>query len=168
MRDPDEVRSQVRAADTHPGAGAGPVRTGGSHYRFATPMREPGGLPVIKSYGFQVGVSTVVSRVLQASGGHHAAVNDHMKTTMLPISGFIRLQRVGGDTLCRNQHSGGISTAMRTGLDRGKDQRLPRFPLLFDFLTGDVLAWEGNKPRITVSRAAKIFSVTPVVTTAIV
>lgn len=42
-----------------------------------------GGLPVIKSYGFQAGVSTVVSRVLQASGGHHAAVNDHMKTTML-------------------------------------------------------------------------------------
>ena len=83
MRDPDEVRSQVRAAGTHPGAGAGLVRTVGSHYRFATPMREPGGLPVIKSYGFQVGVSTVVSRVLQASGGHHAEVNDHMKTTML-------------------------------------------------------------------------------------
>lgn len=42
VRDSAEVRSQVRAAGTHSGAGAGPVRTGGSHYRFATPMREPG------------------------------------------------------------------------------------------------------------------------------
>lgn len=41
MRDPAEVRSQVRAAGTHSGADAGPVRTGGSHYWFATPMREP-------------------------------------------------------------------------------------------------------------------------------
>lgn len=106
MRDHAEVRSQVRAAGTHSGADAGPVRTGGSHYRFATPMREPGGLPVIKSYGFQVEVSTVS----QVPGHPHAAVNDHMKTTMPPPSAsrsdlrFSQVPLRQGDTLCWNHH----------------------------------------------------------------
>ena len=57
VRNPATVRSQVRAAGTHPGAGAWPVRIGGSHSGSQPPMREPsvrtfranlGGLPVEK------------------------------------------------------------------------------------------------------------------------
>lgn len=54
------------------------VRTTGSQPLCAN----LGGLPVIKSYGFQVEVSTVVSTVLQVPGDPHAAVNGQMKTTM--------------------------------------------------------------------------------------
>jgi len=55
------------------------VRTTGSQPLYAN----LGALPVIKSYGFQVEVSTVVSTVSQVPGDPHAAVNGHMKTTIL-------------------------------------------------------------------------------------
>lgn len=73
------MRSQVRTGGTHSG-----VRTG----QFARQVRNRlcanlGGLPVIKSYGLPVEVSTVVSTVSQVPGEPHSAVNGHMKTTML-------------------------------------------------------------------------------------
>lgn len=104
-RDPAVVRGQVRTDGTHSWVRTGPVRTRGSHARFATPYARTfranlGGLPVIKSYGFQVEVSTVVSSVLQASGGPHAAVDDHMKTTMLTTQRQpIRSQVFSGSTV---------------------------------------------------------------------
>lgn len=102
-------------------------------------------------------------------------MTDHMITTMLAAQRqLIKPQIFSGpylvesDALCRDQQGGGISTAMRTGNNQRGDQRLPRLPFPLDFLAEDGLAWEGNKPRITVRRAAKMFRVTPVVTTAIV
>lgn len=58
------------------------VRTTGSQPLCAN-LR---GLPVIKSYGFQVEVSTMVSTESQVPEHPHAAMNDRMKTTMPPPS----------------------------------------------------------------------------------
>lgn len=72
------------------------VRTTGSQPLCAN----LGGLPVIKSYGFQVVVSTVVSTVFRMSGEPHAAVNDQSKTTMLAAQRqLIRSQVFSGSTV---------------------------------------------------------------------
>lgn len=83
-----EVRSQVRAAGTHPGADTGPVRTGGSHLGSQPPMHEPS----VRTWAACLLRNVEVTRrwfplwfprYCRLAGGHHSAVNDHMKTTNL-------------------------------------------------------------------------------------
>lgn len=90
------------------------VRTSGSHPLTRT-WCEPGRQPVIKSYGCQALVSTVVYRVLQwfpleTWSPSSPPMNDHIKTTIRTLYRsrlhvrFVRSKRVESDTLCRNQH----------------------------------------------------------------
>lgn len=114
--EPFRIRSQVRAAGTHSGTDAGSVRTGGSRYRFATPYARTffanlGGLSCYQKLWFPGGGFHCGFHGIAASGDHHAAVNDHMKTTMLAAQRQpIQPQVFSGSTVWETTHCVGINT----------------------------------------------------------